>query len=104
MQSSPREHRQLERNLSEVRDRERPAGNIFNKAQQLSNNPERPVENYKLPSISQNNDKLRAESNLGSNMGNMPRENIGQRRKGFERFQVYERQQKPYNIISCYPK
>ncbi len=27
-----------------------------------------------------------------------------ERRKGFERFRIYERQQKPFNIISCYPK
>lgn len=27
-----------------------------------------------------------------------------QKRQGFERFRIYERQQKPFNIISCYPK
>jgi hypothetical protein len=27
-----------------------------------------------------------------------------QQRKGFERFGIYERQQKPFNIINCYPK
>ena len=31
-------------------------------------------------------------------------ESMLQRKQGFERFRVYERQQKPYNIISCYPK
>jgi len=31
-------------------------------------------------------------------------DNILQRKSGFERFSVFERQQKPYNIISCYPK
>lgn len=29
---------------------------------------------------------------------------VADRRQGFERFRIYERQQKPYNIISCYPK
>jgi hypothetical protein len=27
-----------------------------------------------------------------------------QRRQGMERFKVYERQQKPFNIINCYPR
>jgi hypothetical protein len=29
---------------------------------------------------------------------------LTQRREGFERFRIYQRQQQPYNIISCYPK
>ena len=31
-------------------------------------------------------------------------EHMLQKKQGFERFRVFERQQKPYNIISCYPK
>lgn len=31
-------------------------------------------------------------------------EHLTQRKEGFERFRIYQRQQQPYNIISCYPK
>ena len=63
------------------------------------------MEGYKLPSISQNTDKARVEKNLGRDLGQAPKsENISQRKQGFERFRVFEHQQKPYNIISCYPK
>jgi hypothetical protein len=32
------------------------------------------------------------------------RDEVVKKRQGFERFRIYEQQQKPFNIISCYPK
>lgn len=101
----PQEYRQLERNLSEVRDRRYPPSfsqNAHNPPHE--SNPERQASTYKLPSLPQIPDKaqLPAAGNLS------PRVALGEsairRRQGFERFGIYERQQKPFNIISCYPK
>ena len=100
----PKEYRQLERNLSEVRDRKSNDQGYFKSNEKPAPNPERQMEGYKLPSINQNPVRAKVDTNLGSNFDHAPRsENILQRKQGFERYRVYEGQQKPYNIISCYP-
>ena len=65
---------------------------------------------YELPSLSKVINKARAQSEIGNIQNKVNPEmisNKGQtyrRRQGFQRFNIYERQQKPFNIISFYPK
>ena len=59
VQQYPQEYKQLERNLSEVRDRKPQENGYFKASQPPSNNPEKYNEGYKLPSIKQNNEKVR---------------------------------------------
>lgn len=72
-----------------------------------NSNPERAISDYKLPTINKSN--ARVEPNIGNNMEpNFDRRSDSnlpvQRKQGFERFRIYERQQKPFDIINCYPK
>lgn len=115
----PQQYKELERNLSEVRDRRtsdlgyyksntQPVNNPPPESRPMNeHNPERQMQGYKLPSINQSTERARAENNIGSNIqaaGERRTDNPIQRRNGFQRFRIYERQQKPFNIISCYPK
>ena len=61
----PKEYRQLERNLSEVRDRKSNEKGYFKSSELPPSNPERQNQGYKLPSINQNTERARVDSNLG---------------------------------------
>ena len=84
VQQYPQEYKQLERNLSEVRDHKPQENGYFKASQPPSNNPEKYNEGYKLPSIKQNNEKVRYESNPGNNYVQPPStDHLVQRKQGF---------------------
>jgi hypothetical protein len=97
-------NRELSRNYSDLKG----SNNMLDEAKSAitDRNPEKYDSGYKLPSIGRSGDRVRVSSNLGNNMESYMSnaELPTQKRQNFERFRIYERQQKPYNIINYSPK